>query len=73
LALGGCEWSASYTSHFTLGKLPHCPLDKKLGGPQSWPRHGHEEKIPAPAGNTSDIQTVSHFSSISQCAYKRIV
>jgi hypothetical protein len=45
LALGGGEWSALLPGRFTLReKSPWYPLDKRLGGPQSHPGRGGEEK-----------------------------
>jgi hypothetical protein len=42
---------------------PQYPLDRRLGGPQSWSGHGGEEKnFPAPAGN----QTPKPHSSSPQ-------
>jgi len=38
LALAGGEWSASCSGGLTSGKrTPPYPLDRWLGGPQSWP------------------------------------
>jgi len=32
LALDGDEWSASHPGHFSLGKDPWHPFDRRLGG-----------------------------------------
>jgi hypothetical protein len=45
-ALFGGEWSASRPGRFT----PRYPLDRRLGGPQSWSGHRGEEKILDPTG-----------------------
>jgi hypothetical protein len=48
LALVGGEWSASRPGCFTPGeRAPLYPLDRRLGGPQSWSGR-HEVKILAP-------------------------
>jgi hypothetical protein len=40
LALDGGEWSASCpVSVLPPGKGPQSPLDRRLGGPQSWSGH----------------------------------
>jgi len=40
LALDMGEWSASCRGHtLPLGKDPRYPLDRRLGGPHSWPGH----------------------------------
>jgi hypothetical protein len=36
------------TNKFNLGESPWCPLDRRLGGPQSWSGHGDEEKNSQP-------------------------
>jgi hypothetical protein len=49
LGTNGGEWSASRSSHFTpKGKDPWNPLDRRLGGPQSWSGHSGEEKNSQP-------------------------
>jgi hypothetical protein len=46
LALDESEWSASCHNHFTPCKEPpQYPLDRRLGGPQSWYKHNTEVKI----------------------------
>jgi len=36
LAVSGSEWSATCPGKFTPGvKAPQCPLDRRMGGPQS--------------------------------------
>jgi hypothetical protein len=45
LALDGSEWSASCPGHFIQGKRPWYPLDRRLGGPQSWSGCGRKEKL----------------------------
>jgi hypothetical protein len=45
-ALDRNEWSASRPFLFTpRGTSPRCPLDRRLGGPQSWSGHCEEQKI----------------------------
>jgi hypothetical protein len=46
--LDGGEWSASRPSCFTPGKDTPYPLDRKLGGPQSWYGHCGLKKISSP-------------------------
>jgi hypothetical protein len=47
--LDGGEWSASRRGRFTpQGKSPWCPLDGRLGGPQSLCGRGGEEKNSQP-------------------------
>jgi hypothetical protein len=44
LALDGGEWSSSYPSCFTSGKIAAWhPLDRRLGGPQSQSGRGSEK------------------------------
>jgi hypothetical protein len=41
LAPAGGEWVASHSGHFTPGKGPWYPLDRRLDDPYSWSgRHG---------------------------------
>jgi hypothetical protein len=47
-ALDGGEWSASHPGHFPQGKTPWYPLDRRLGGPQSYSGHNGEEKNSQP-------------------------
>jgi hypothetical protein len=43
------EWSVSLPQpRFTPGKDPWYPLDKRLGGPQSWSGHRGQRKNPLP-------------------------
>jgi hypothetical protein len=42
------EWSASWPSHFTMGKEQWYPLERRLGGPQSQSGHGSKEKNSQP-------------------------
>jgi hypothetical protein len=43
------QWSASRPAHFTPSeRSPWCPLDRRLGGPQSRPERGGEEKNSQP-------------------------
>jgi hypothetical protein len=50
-ALAGSEWSASCPSHFLpQGKGPWYPLDRRLGGPQTWSGRFGEEKNLDPTG-----------------------
>jgi hypothetical protein len=59
-ALAGGEWSASRHDRFTpQGKSPPYPLDRRLGGPQSWSGRRREEKIHDPTG----IRTLTPRSS----------
>jgi hypothetical protein len=54
------RWSTSRPGHFTPGKEPTCPLDRKLGGPQNSSGRSGKRKIPVPAGNqTTAIQPVA--------------
>jgi hypothetical protein len=39
------EWSASRPGRFTPGKEPRYPLNKRMGGPQSWFERRREERI----------------------------
>jgi len=57
LALDGCKWSALSPSQFTpKERTPQYPLDRRLGGTQSWSDYGSKEKkFPAPAGNQTPI------------------
>jgi hypothetical protein len=49
LALKWGEWSASHPGHaLLLGKGPQYPLDRRLGGPQSWSGHKRLEEKPVP-------------------------
>jgi hypothetical protein len=44
-ALGGGEWSALHLQLlYSQGKSPRYPLDREMGGPQSWSGCGGEEK-----------------------------
>jgi len=45
-ALGRHEWSTSNTGQFMPRRSPWYPLDRRMGGTQSWPEHGGEEKYP---------------------------
>jgi hypothetical protein len=47
-ALDGGEWSASRPGRFTPRESPWCPLDRRLGGPQSRSGRGGEEKNSQP-------------------------
>jgi hypothetical protein len=61
-ALDGGEWSASRPGRFTpRERAPWCPLDRRLGGPQSRSRHGGEEKNshPLPGLELPIIQPVA--------------
>jgi len=44
LALDGGEWFTSRSGHFIPRKEPWYPLNKRLGGPQSWSGHFEEDK-----------------------------
>jgi hypothetical protein len=48
--LDGGEWSASRPGRYTPGESPGCPLDKRLGGPQSRTGRRGVEKILDPTG-----------------------
>jgi len=41
---GGGEWSTACTGCFTFVKVFWYPLNERLGGPQSQPRHLEEKK-----------------------------
>jgi len=43
-AVGGGEWLTSRPSHFTSGKQPQYPLNRKLRVPQSRPGHLGKDK-----------------------------
>jgi hypothetical protein len=43
-AVRGDEWSASRPGRFTLGDSLRCPLDRRMGGPESRSVRGCEEK-----------------------------
>jgi hypothetical protein len=43
-ALYGGEWSASRPGHFTQGRSPWYPIDRRLGGPRSRSVHAVGEK-----------------------------
>jgi hypothetical protein len=59
LAQDGGEWSASCPSHFIPWvKSPQYPLDRRLGGPQSWFGHG-KRKIKAPKAMAADSLSVT--------------
>jgi hypothetical protein len=48
-ALDGGNWSASRPGRYTLWKEPQCPLERRLGGPQSRSGYGNmKEKNPSP-------------------------
>jgi hypothetical protein len=50
-ALAGGEWSASRFGRFTPGeRTPWYPLDRRLGGPQSWSGRRGEENTLHPTG-----------------------
>jgi hypothetical protein len=58
------EWSASQPGCFTpLGKSPRCPLDRRLGGPQSQSGKRGEEKILDSTGTNSDLLVVQPVAS----------
>jgi len=44
LALDGGEWFTSLSGCFIPGKEPWFPLNRRLGGPQSWSGHFEEDK-----------------------------
>jgi len=39
-------WSASHSGHFNPREKAWYPLERRLGGPQSWCEHGDYEKNP---------------------------
>jgi hypothetical protein len=45
-----CRWVISFTPQplYTQGKNTQYPLDRRLGGPQSWSIHSGEETFPVP-------------------------
>jgi hypothetical protein len=51
------RWGVSFTPRllYPRGKSALCPLDRRLGGPQSRPGHWTRDKSRAPAGNWSPI------------------
>jgi hypothetical protein len=50
--LDGGEWSTSHLDRCIPREIaPKYPLDRRLGGPQSWSGRYGEEKILTPAGN----------------------
>jgi hypothetical protein len=52
------EWSTSHPSHFTHGKEPWYPLNRRLGGPQNWSGHFGKKKnlLPLPGFEPQIIQ-----------------
>jgi hypothetical protein len=56
------EWSASHLTHFTAGKEPPYPLDKRLGGTKSWSGHGGEEKNSEPLPEIKPVIQLIAFS-----------
>jgi hypothetical protein len=52
------EWVVRFTLRplYPREKGPQYPLDRRLGGPQSWSgRGGEKKKVSAPAGNRAPL------------------
>jgi hypothetical protein len=58
-ALDGGEWSATCPVLFTPGDSPQYPLDRRLGGPESWSEHIDKEKNSHPL-QESDPGCLAH-------------
>jgi hypothetical protein len=58
------RWRASLTPQplYLWRRSPHCPLNKRLGGPYSWSGHFREEKnlLPPPGSGPCIIQSTAY-------------
>jgi hypothetical protein len=69
LALAGGEWSASCPGHFTLGEQPPWyPLERRLGGPQSWSGQCGENSWPYRDSNSDPSVIHPVASRYTDCA-----
>jgi hypothetical protein len=70
-ALDESEWSASCPGHFTLGE--ECLLDRRLGGPQSWPGYFAGNRTPTQSLLLYWLSCGSNLHLISLASWTSIV